>query len=371
MARKKPAKPTDSDPYTPRVRRLRRLFSDAKVDALLVTNPRDVHYLTGFRGDDSYVLVGRRKPVVISDFRFQEELEAIAGRVRVVIRKGAMVPTVAALVKASNPGTIGLQAEYLTIAGRKVLAKALGARNLRDTIGLVSRLRIVKDDAELKIIRRAIHIQQDALSATLATIKPGQTEEAVCARLEYEMKCRGASEPSFPSIVAAQANGSLPHAVPGKTKLRAGRPLLIDWGARVDGYCSDLTRTFSLGSMSRKIAEIYDIVLEAQLAAIAAVRPGAGTRAVDAVARDIITNAGYGDCYGHGLGHGVGLDVHEEPGLNTRTDTELRPGMLITVEPGIYLPGVGGVRIEDDVLVTQRGHKVLSNFPKDRASMVL
>ena len=207
--------------------------------------------------------------------------------------------------------------------------------------------------------------REDALVATLGQIDGGMTELEVTAVLEYEMKARGSTDPAFGSIVAAGANGSLPHAIPGKAKLKRNSTLLIDWGATVNGYRSDMTRTFTLGKWPPVMREVYEIVLDAHYAGIDAIRPGAIAGEVDAAARKIITDAGYGKEFGHSLGHGIGLNVHEAPGLRAGADTVLEPGMVVTVEPGIYLPGVGGVRIEDDVLVTARGARSLCSLPKD------
>jgi Xaa-Pro aminopeptidase len=186
--------------------------------------------------------------------------------------------------------------------------------------------------------------------------------------LGFEMRRRGALNSSFDTIIGVGANGSLPHYRPGNVKLTANSPLLIDWGARYKGYCSDLTRCLFVGHVAMQMREIYKIVLEAQLAAIAAIKPGAHGKKVDKAARDLITKAGYGEKFGHGTGHGLGRDIHEAISLSKLSTTVLEPGMIITVEPGIYLPGVGGVRIEDDVLVTKTGHRVLSSLPKDLAS---
>jgi Xaa-Pro aminopeptidase len=197
------------------------------------------------------------------------------------------------------------------------------------------------------------------------------SESEVVALLEYNMRWIGGEGVSFPTIVAVGPNGSLPHAVPGRTRLKAGKPILIDCGCRADGYCSDLTRVVSIGQMPRKIEEIYNVVLEAQQAAIDAIEPGKSLQEIDAVARDIITDAGYGEQFGHSLGHGIGLEIHEQPTLSKRSEGELVAGHVVTVEPGIYLPGVGGVRIEDDVLVTEKGRRVLSSLPKDLESAII
>jgi Xaa-Pro aminopeptidase len=245
----------------------------------------------------------------------------------------------------------------MTIAERAGLARRLGAggaKRLTDTTGLVARLRVIKDAHEIGLIRKAARIQEAALKAVLPTIKPGQSELEVAARLESEMKTRGSSEAGFQTIVAAGANGSLPHYRPGSKKLSAGKPVLIDWGAVYKGYHADMTRTFALGKWPAKLREVYGVVLEAQMAAAAALGPGKSTADIDNVARAHITRHGYGEFFGHGLGHGIGLSGHEEPRLtNMLAPTRLEAGMVVTVEPGVYLSGVGGVRIEDDYVITE------------------
>jgi len=358
-----------------RHRAVRSQMRKRELDALIVNNAADVRYLINLPGDDSYVLITARQIYVISDSRYEELLKSVNTWGRLVMRAGSMAQRVGELLSdLKSVKRIGLQAEYLTVQARRDLSKAIGAKKCKDTVGLLSEIRSIKDKTEVKAIVRAVRIAQDALTATLADLRIGQSELEVSARLKYEMELRGASGPSFPPIVAAGANGSMPHYYPSaRAKIRANKPLLIDWGAVFDGYCSDLTRTYGVGKMSRKVDEIYRIVLEAQLASIDAIRPGVSCRSVDIAARSIIEKAGYGEMFGHGLGHGIGLDVHEAPGLSHRVPEKdtLRPGMVVTVEPGIYLPGVGGVRIEDDVLVTETGHRVLSDYPKSPEDAIL
>lgn len=376
----------------PHARRLSRLAAamrelPAAPAALLVTNPKDVGFLTGFLGGDSYLLVpagtgtsAAAVPTLISDFRYKEEVEPVeaAGLARLFIRSQSMLEAVAEVLtgflgsETAGGGTdarIAVQAEHMTIAERAAIGRKLGqggAKRLVDTAGLLSRLRVVKDEFEIGLIRKAAKIQEAALLAVLPTIKAGQTEMEVAARLEAEMKSRGSSEPGFQTIVAAGPNGSLPHYRAGAKKLAAGKPVLIDWGAVYQGYHSDMTRTFTLGKWPPKIREIYQVVLEAQMAAAAAIAPGKTTVEIDGIARKHITKAGYGEFFGHGLGHGIGLNGHEEPRLtNMLTATKLEPGMVVTVEPGIYLPGVGGVRIEDDYVVREDGAENLCSLKKD------
>lgn len=382
-----PAASAPASPYPGRLERLGVAIGAAGASHLLVTHPKDVAYLTGFLGGDSYLLApaaaggggngrgrGARKGaagtgvVVLSDFRYQEELEPVrrAGLAEVFIRPRSMLEAVVEVVRGSGVERLGIQAEHVTIALRRALEERLGAGRIVETQGLLSGLRLIKDAHEIALIRKAVRIQEQALEAVLPTIEPGQTELEVAGRLEAEMKARGSAEPGFPTIIAAGAHGSLPHYRPGRAKIAAGRPLLIDWGAVYRGYHSDMTRTFAIGRWNRKIREVYRVVLEAQEAAAAALAPGKTTAEIDAIARDHIRAAGYGDYFGHGLGHGFGLEGKEEPYLtNMLAPTVLRPGQVVTVEPGIYLPGVGGVRIEDDYVITERGAKNLCTLPKD------
>ncbi len=367
---RKPATPTH---LADRIRNLQKRLRPKGISALLVTNPRDIRYLTGFIGDDSWALIPMRggKAYILSDFRFDEQIQQEAPHAQAIIRKKSLGEELKALTKRLKADKIGLQAEYVTLQLRKGLVKHLGAKSLAPIDDGLLEQRAVKDAKEIKAIRKAIAIQQQAFKELRKFIKPGMTENEITAYLEYRMRALGADGPGFPSIVAADANASLCHAIPGPKKVRKGGILLVDWGAKYQGYCSDMTRVLSLGKMKPKIKEIYQIVLEAQLAGIAAIGPGKKLSDVDAAARDVIDKAGYGKYFGHSLGHGIGLDIHEAPRLAAKTKGELAPGHVVTVEPGIYLPGVGGVRLEDDVLVTARGHQVLCDLPKSLESAII
>lgn len=366
--------------YASRLERVIRALDGAPVEGVsgacfLVTNPTDVAYCTGFLGGDSYLLMphlgSKGRPVIISDFRYEEELAEQRSICDIHIRKGSLVDAVAQFMSQHGMKTCAVQADHLTVAEHHALAKAArrasGCRLLAVT-GVVGRLRAVKDAQEVALIRGAIRIQEAALKAVLPTLRPGQSELEIAAALEAEMKRRGSSAPAFETIVAARANGSLPHYRPGSAKTGAGRPLLIDWGAVHRGYRGDMTRTFSFGKWPAGIAEIYDIVLEAHERAAEGLRAGVSTREVDTLARGFIAKSGYGPRFGHGLGHGVGLQTHEAPRLHhlPSADEPLRAGMVVTIEPGIYLPGVGGVRIEDNYLVTETGSENLSSLPRSR-----
>jgi Xaa-Pro aminopeptidase len=227
------------------------------------------------------------------------------------------------------------------------------------------KIRRVKDDHEIDLIRKSVGVAEEAYDAIRNAIEVGQTENYLAGQLVFELRSRGASNSSFPVIVAAGANSSLPHYRPGEALVQKDQPLLIDWGAMYKGYCSDLTRTLMIGRVSDRMRTIYKVVLEAQLAAISFLRPGVTTHQADKIARNVIDKAGFKDYFGHGLGHGIGREIHELPSMNKNAkEEELRPGMIVTVEPGIYLPGEGGVRIEDDVLITHSGCEVLSSLDK-------
>lgn len=350
--------------YRARIRRVREAMGGQELSHLLVTNPLDVGYLTGFLGGDSYLVLGPGRPVLVSDFRYEEELLRFAPLCEIVIRNRTMGEAIAELLSGEGVERVGIQAEAMTVAERDSLAKKIGTKRVAATLGLIMKMRAVKDAAEVALIKKAVKIQEESLKAVLPTLEPGLTELEVAARLESEMKGRGSSKPSFDTIIAARANGSMAHYRPGTTKLAANQPVLIDWGAIWDGYHSDMTRTFSLGKWPRQIAEIYAIVLDAHQKAAAALAPGKSTSEIDRIAREHIAAAGYGDRFGHGLGHGIGLQTHEEPRLSHMlTGTRLEPGHVVTIEPGIYLPGVGGVRLENDYVITPEGAQNLCTLP--------
>lgn len=369
-------KKASATPLNERIDNLRARLGGSKADALLITNPRDIRYLTGFVGDDSWAVIplngkGRPRPVILSDFRFQEQIQREAPQAKAVMRKKGLVEELQKLSAKAKLKRIALQPSYVNLALRKRLVKELGAKRLVEVEDDLLKQRAVKSEGEVRAIRRALKIHQQALRETIRFMKPGQTEVEVAAYFEYRIRTLGADGTSFPTIVAADANASLPHAIPGPAKLKRGGIVLIDCGARWGGYCSDLTRVYAFGTMPRKMREVYQVVLDAQLKAIDAIKPGASLKDIDAIARKHIQKHGYGKRFGHSLGHGIGLDIHELPTLSQRSEGVLEPGHVVTVEPGVYLPGVGGVRIEDDVLVTPRGHEVLSDLPKDLSSAII
>jgi len=257
------------------------------------------------------------------------------------------------------------------VAARQEIGKEAEPTELIEASDLTKKMRVIKDEAEVGKIRASLKVTEEAFTALREAVRVGQTELEMAARLEYEMKRRGSLSPAFSTICAEGPNAALPHAHPGRRKVVERSAVLFDWGATVDFYCADLTRVVFIGSIPDAIREVYEIVLAAQRLAIAAVKPGARMYDVDKVARDHIASAGFGDAFNHSLGHGLGLCVHEAPALSWRSSEAMEAGMVVTVEPGVYLPGVGGVRIEDDVLVTPRGSRVLSKLEKTPDSAII
>jgi Xaa-Pro aminopeptidase len=353
--------------------RLRKAFKKTGVDALLVTDFTNVTYLTGFTGDDSYLLVRQHGEIVLSDPRYTTQLGEECSGVDLLIRPPGvtMLQAVLRAVTAAKIGRLGIEGDSMTVSLRDQLAAKLPKAEIVPTSGLVEKLRQIKDKEEVARLRRAVWQAEKAFSVLRSTLKPEMTEKNAVDELEHQFRLFGAKNAAFPSIVAVGARGALPHAVPTKKRIGDDDFVLIDWGANEGLYCSDLTRVLVTGKISPKFERIYRVVLEAQTRAIAAIRPGIVAHKVDNVAREFIAKAGFGRRFRHGLGHGLGLLVHEDPRLAVKNQTVLRPGMVVTVEPGIYLPGWGGVRIEDDVLVTRSGHEVLTHVPKQLEDVVI
>src|SRR5688500_3649782 len=348
---------------------VRDAMKELKLDSILLTHPPDLAYLTNFTGDDSVGLITEKDFHLVTDFRYQEQAELEAGWLKVTMRENKMSEAIGKTLAAAKAKRVGYEANFTTVGQVNALQQEL--KNGKQAVELVplenvmTNIRKVKDDHEIDLIRKSVGVAEEAFEAIAEEIKVGQTENYLAGLLVFELRSRGASNSSFPVIVAAGANSSLPHYRPGETLVQRDQPLLIDWGALYKGYCSDLTRTLMVGRVSPKMKQIYKVVYEAQQAAIKFLRPGVTTQQADRVARDVIDNAGFKDQFGHGLGHGIGREIHELPSMRKLGgEEELRPGMIVTVEPGIYLPGEGGVRIEDDVLITHSGCEVLSGLDR-------
>jgi Xaa-Pro aminopeptidase len=349
-----------------RIERLRRKMADSGVHAFLVSHPVNRRYVTGFTGSSGVALITETDAVLITDFRYVTQVKEQAPHMTLVEHTPASIfETVAEECRKRGVKELAFEENHLTFAQHRALADSLGDISTKPVSRLVEELRMVKDAEELAIIREAARIADRAFEQIIKELRPGIRERDVSLRLEVLMREMGASSSSFDIIVASGKRSALPHGTASEKVLEKGDLVTLDFGACYRGYVSDLTRTVSLGEPDPKGREIYEIVLEAGRRTIDAIRPGMTGREADAVARDYIREKGYGDFFGHGTGHGIGLEVHEGPALSVRGDLVLLPGMVVTVEPGIYLPDFGGVRIEDDVLVTETGVEVLTYSPKE------
>ena len=336
----------------------------ADVDLLLITHLTNLRYVTGFSGSNGMAVVGPEVRRFITDFRYVERARQ---QVPDFEREQGPQDFVEALGDGWPEGELrlGFEDQHVSVKQHARLRAVIPERiELVPAGGLVEAARAVKEPGELEAIRAAARIVDDVYGWIVERGLVGRTEREVALMAEHEMRLRGAEGPSFPSIVASAEHGALPHAEPRDVPIAAGTLVTIDMGARVDGYCSDCTRTFATGELPESLERIHRTVLEAQETALGAVRPGPTGREVDAVARDLIAAAGHGEHFGHGLGHGVGLDIHEAPRLARSGNDTLRAGNVVTVEPGIYVPGLAGARIEDLAVVTDDGCEVLSGFPK-------
>jgi Xaa-Pro aminopeptidase len=340
--------------------RLAALVAERGLDCLLVTELVNVRYLTGFGGTNGACVCGGETRVFLTDFRYTERAESEVDGWEVVTVRDDWLAGIAGRLG----GRAGFEDHQMAVRTlEKLKGKLADSVSLEAAGGTVEKLRRVKDEAELAAIAAAAELADEVWSWSLERGLAGRSELDVARAAEARMRELGA-DPSFPAIVAAGPNGALPHAEPGEREIGRGELVVFDMGAKLDGYCSDGTRTFAAGEAGDDARTVYETVREAQAAALAAIKAGAGGEAVDAVARELIAAAGHGEHFGHGLGHGVGLEVHEEPRLSPRSEDVLEPGEVVTVEPGIYLPGELGVRIEDLVVVTAEGHRNLSGLPK-------
>jgi Xaa-Pro aminopeptidase len=352
---------------TERADRVAHALTERELDMLLVTDLVNVRWLTGFTGSNAAAVVGREgERRFVTDFRY---LTQSADQLDPAWEREIAVDLLAGVVKGL-PGAgelrLGFEDGHMSVKDHAKLAGMVREGvELVPAGGGIEALRAVKDEGELDAVRAAARLADDALVEVLGRGLVGRTERDVALDLEFTMRRMGAEAASFPPIVAAGEHGALPHAEPRDVAIASGTLCVVDWGAQLDGYASDCTRTYATGDIDPRDGEVYALVLRAQEAALAAVRPGPTGREVDAVARAIIDASGHAEHFGHGLGHGVGLDVHEGPRLSKQGDTALQAGMVVTVEPGVYVPGAVGVRIEDLVIVTDDGAEVVSSLPKD------
>jgi Xaa-Pro aminopeptidase len=359
--------------FAGRCEKLRKLLKKSGAEALLVTSEANVTYLTGFTGDSSYLLISQDKELLISDGRYDTQIEAECPGIEMNIRRAGVLihEQTIKILRSVKTAKLAIEADSMTVATRDLLAAGLQKTEIGHSSGMVEFLRQCKDKDELKLIREAIKIAEASFAAIRAGFNRDQTEAQVGDALERQIRSLGGDGPAFPIIVAAAERAALPHARVTSGLVGDGDHVLIDWGAQWKLYKSDLTRVLITGKISAKLRSVYELVSTAQARAIAAIRPGVETSVIDDAARSMIEEAGLGRRFNHGIGHGFGLQIHEAPKMTRKNAALLRPGMVVTVEPGVYLPGWGGIRIEDDVLVTRTGHEVLTSAPKKLEEMVV
>jgi len=349
-----------------RIARLRAALAERGLDGLVVVKPENRAYLSGFTGSAGVLLITPERAVLITDFRYTEQAAAQAPAFQVMKPESTDEALIARLVDEFGLKRIGYEGDHLTVDQFQTYRQAVSGCEWVSVTGLVETLRMVKDQTEIARMRRAAEIADEAFAQILPLVKPGAVERDLAAELEYRMKKLGAEGVAFETIVVSGVRSSLPHGRPSDKAIAAGDLVTFDFGALYEGYCSDMTRTVVVGEPTDKQREIYSIVLEAQKRGVAACRPGITGKELDDVCRSYIKERGYGEYFGHGTGHGVGRFIHEGPRVSQRGgDVVLQPGMVVTIEPGIYLPGWGGVRIEDMLLVTESGAEVLTRTPKE------
>lgn len=357
-----------------RLQKLRKLLPEYGIDALVVSHPKNCAYLSGFTGSAATLLIDNQNAYLLTDFRYTEQAKEQCPGFSVVEVQDGLHKVLPGLLSPAGIKTFGLEADHLTYDSfsslKEKLQEKLPASAPLPVTGVVQRLRVIKDHEEIDTIGRSMHILDLAFNHILGKLKPGASEREISLELEFFTRRQGAEEKAFTFIVASGPRSALPHGVASGRIMQAGDLVTMDFGVYFKGYASDMTRTVALRSHDHRQEKIYNIVLEAQLAGLAAVRAGIAAQEVDQAARGVIERHGYGSYFGHSTGHGVGLEVHENPRLAKNNGTVLEAGMVVTVEPGIYIPGWGGVRIEDTVLVEDYGCRPLCQAPKGKLMCV-
>ncbi len=348
-----------------RLGKLRESLKEQDLDAMLITRPENQRYLSGFTGGEAALLISAERAMLLTDFRYFEQVAEEAPDFELVKVQQKASLALKDCLQELGIGRLGFESTHMPYSMCQEWRKATRGTRWVPTKEVVENIRLIKDEQEVAKIREAVAIADAACDYIRQVIKKAMTEKEVAWELEAYMRTHGAEGTAFSFIIGSGPNGAKPHAVLQDRKIKKKEPIVMDMGARVDGYHSDLTRTICLGKPDKKLREVYDAVLRAQLAAEEQAKPGMTGQEVDAIARNVIVEAGYGEYFGHGLGHGVGLAVHEQPAVNARGSAPLQPGMVFTIEPGIYLSGWGGVRIEDLVWMTESGVEVLSKARKE------
>lgn len=338
------------------------LLKQYQLDALVILSPYNRRYLSGFTGSSGGLVITPQQSYLITDFRYTNQAADQAEGFEVVLQKSSLLQSIVDFCKEQNIHSIGFEGDLITYQQYKALSDNL---KVTDIAGQIEKIRMIKEPFEIELIQKAADIADEAYHHILEFVKPGMTEMQVNNELEFFMRSKGASGSSFDTIVASGYRGALPHGVASDKVIEQHEMVTLDYGAIYKGYISDITRTFAVGEPVEEMRKIYDIVLNAEITALEKVRAGMTGKEADDIARNIIKEAGYGENFGHSLGHGIGLEVHEGPMLSQRGDIVLENNMCVTLEPGIYVEGLGGVRIEDDVLVTENGLKRFTQSTKD------
>ena len=347
-----------------RIEKLRALMTEDMIDGYLVTSPANLRYLTNFTGTAGVAFITQEQAYFITDFRYMEQANNQTQGLTILQHQGDIVGEIIRLVESQQISVFGFEDAFLTVAEYSVFEEVIDAE-LAPASGLIESLREQKDDAEIAIIEKACAIADEGFQHVLKMIRPGMTEIEVANQLDLFMRSLGASGTSFETIVASGARSALPHGVASEKVIEQGDMVTLDFGCVYQGYVSDITRTFAIGDPGQELKDIYQIVLGAQQKVIDAAKAGVTGAQLDAIARDFITQAGYGEAFGHSTGHGIGMEIHEGPNISRSNEAELMIGNVITDEPGIYIAGLGGVRIEDDLLILAEGNRILTQSPKE------
>ncbi|MBO1308291.1 aminopeptidase P family protein [Enterococcus sp. 669A] len=347
-----------------RINRLRDLMKEEILDGYLVTSPANLRYLTNFTGTAGIAVVTLENAYFITDFRYVEQAAEQVHGMTILQHQGIIGEVVADLVEKDQISSLGFEDSFITFAEYSAYEEILEAE-FAPASGLIEQLREQKDESELAIIEKACSIADAGFDHVLKMIRPGMTEIEVANQLDFYMRSLGATGTSFDTIVASGVRSALPHGVASEKIIERGEMVTLDFGCIYQGYVSDITRTFAIGDPGEQLKEIYEIVLEAQLNVIAQAKAGVTGQQLDDAARSIIAEAGYGDAFGHSTGHGIGLDIHEGPNLSWVNEEPLKVGNVVTDEPGIYISGLGGVRIEDDLVILEQGNRILTHSPKE------
>ncbi|MFC4022818.1 M24 family metallopeptidase [Oceanobacillus longus] len=347
-----------------KLKKLRNTLETNEMDAILITSPINRRYITGFTGTAGVALISEKEAIFITDFRYTEQATEQTKNFDIIEHTNLIESEIANQLKLLGIQRLGFEKDYVTYAQFENYNKNFNV-SLVPISGLIEEIRLIKTSEELDIMKKAAKIADDAFEHIQSFIKPGVKEIDVSNELEFFMRRQGATASSFDTIVASGLRSAFPHGVASEKEIQSGELVTLDFGALYQGYCSDITRTIAVGEISSELREIYDIVLEANLRGVNGTKPGLTGKEADALTRDYIKEKGYGEYFGHSTGHGLGLEVHEGPGLSYRSEKILEKGMVVTVEPGIYINGLGGCRIEDDIVITETGNERLTFAPKE------